>query len=71
MENPASWTKVHHTINRAIQQHNKALADDVIGGSLENAIYQALLEDGYIKAPDERMERIQEEIRGQDEEGGY
>lgn len=71
MENPASWTKIHHTINRAIQQHNKSLADDVIGGSLENAIYYALLKDGHIKEPDERLERIQEEIREQNEEGGY
>ncbi len=48
MENPAHWTAVHHVIDGAIRQHEDDMRAMCIGGSLPNAIYNALKAEGLL-----------------------
>jgi len=56
MENPATWTPVHHAIHVAITEYDNAVhaaiedeRDFVCGYSLEATIYNKLVEKGLIK----------------------
>lgn len=43
MENPATWTPLHHLIDKVIRKHEEEMEAGMIGLSLPAKIYNALV----------------------------
>lgn len=49
MENPDTWTPVHHVVNKALNEHDQSIIDGICGESVVSRIVRELREAGYIK----------------------
>lgn len=51
MENPLSWTAVHHAIDEAIMEFHKQQELKLCGASEVSLIFRKLAEKGFLKDP--------------------
>lgn len=48
MENPATWTRAHNTVFRAIRKVYELRNQEIVGASEEAIIVRYLKEDGFL-----------------------